>query len=868
MHAKLISKLAKAIVLSALVQGGLCLGSCSDDYVLDDSQPDYLGESIYGYLKSQSNFTYATRLIDDLGYTEMLSRTGSKTLFPANDEAYERFFKSNIFGAHCYEDLTAAQKRIIMNASMVNMAYLSDMLPNVATSSSGNDVSGAGLALRRTSSGSYLDTITAVSSSDIIETRFWERFKEKPLFLCNSAPKMVHITPQFMTTAEMSASDFNTIYGHAPASGGIYVNNVKVSRPDIICKNGYIHELEEVMVPSSTMAEVIDCQSDTKTFKSILDKFCAPYYNDDMTKSIKEYYNGSSAMRPVIEGLGQNDSVFVKRYFCEDNVTNGPTGESLSRYGLLYYDPNEVGSWGDTDMGVMFVPSDAAMEAYFNGSEGGYLRDAYGTWDNVPTDILAMFVKNHQKRSFKSSLPHLWSTLTDESSYALNIKESDVVRVIPACNGVVYVVDKVFPPIDYKGVYASTLTADNTQVMKWAITDDWSDLGDSEAMRFYMYLRSMENMYNLLVPTDDAFHYYRDPVSWAIGGSNREIWDFHYSTTSGYVVADVYPSDENGNINGARKRTVTDKRIIRNRLRDILDMLIVVGNNDNNQLSGYVNDGSCSYFLTKGGATIGVNGRDNAVSFYGGGEKEIGRQDARLEAINGHPCIYDSQNGRTFMINSLIHDPSNSVYQTLSAHPEFSEFLHLCLGNDRVSAMLEKDEDFEDIFSSKQTNTSTGVGMIVSSFNNYRYTIFVPTNEAIKKAIAADPKLFTWEDIANDDNPVTMKEKALYLLKFLRYHFMDNSAYVSGKQFGTLNYETAARNSFDKFHKLAVRSSGSNLIVTDECGNSANVLTSGGLYNLMARDLVVNNTDVMKATQITSSSRAVIHLVDRVLNYK
>lgn len=869
MHVKPTRKLAKVIVMLMLAQGVTSLSSCSDDYVYDDKQPDNLGESIYGYLKSQNNFTYATRLIDDLGYTEVLSKTGSKTLFPATDEAYERFFNDNVFGARSYDELTPAQKRLIMNTSMINMAYLTDMLPNVANSS-GEMSSGSGLALRRYTSGSYLDSIAAVSSTDVIDTRFWSRFKGKKLFLAQNPAMMIHFTPQFMATSEMSASDFNTIFGMTPSSSDIYVDNVKMAERDIICKNGYIHVMDEVILPSSTMAQVIDTQNDTKTFKHILDKFCAPYYDAGIDKAVKDYYNGSTPLRPVIAGLGENDSVFVKRYFTE-GLAAGPNGENLSRYGLLYYDPNDPNyssSSAEQDMGVMFVPSDAAMEEYFNGSEGGYLRDSYGSWDNVPTDILAMFVKNHQKKSFKSSLPHLWSNITDETSYPLNITESNIVRVIPANNGIVYVINKVLPPIDYKGVYASTLTADNTQVMKWAITDDWSDLGDSQAMRFYMYLRSMENMYNLLVPTDEAFHSYRDPISWALGGSNREVWDFYYSSIDGRVLADAYPADETGAVTGPRKRTIRDISIIRNRMRDILDMLIVVGDNEDNVLSGYVNDGSASYFLTKGGSTIGVNGSGNNVTFFGGGDRDLSLPASGVESIDGRPCIYDSQNGRTFFIDRLLHDPAMNVYDALGSHPEFQEFFDLCRGDGMVSSMFEKDPDFEDIFSTKLTESSSGVGVVVNSFNNFRYTVLVPTNEAIRQALAEDPKIFTWEEIALDDNIDTKKTKALYLLKFLRYHFVDNSAYISGKTYGPLNYETGARNSYDKFHKVAIQSNGSMLTVTDEQGHRANVVTTGGLYNIMARDLIVNNKDASAATQITSSSRAVIHQIDRVLNYK
>lgn len=757
-----------------------------------------------------------------------------------------------------------------MNSSMVNMAYLADMLPNVTRYDNGNISGlGEGLALRRATSGSYLDSITVVPSDQIIDTKFWSRFREKPLLLVQDAPMLTLYTPQFMTTSGMTASDFSAMLAASYSPGDIYINSVRVVKKDIICKNGYIHVLQDVALPTGTMAEVIDTQADTKIFKQLLDKFCAPYYDQGRHEEALEYYDGSTPMRQPIAGLGATDSIFTKRYFNENTASEGPNGENLANYGMLYYDPNQPTYSSEQDMGVMFVPSDEAMNDYFNGSEGGYLRDAYGTWDNVPTDIVAMFIKNHQKKSFKASLPHLWGTLTDETSYALHISQANVVRAIPANNGMVYVINKVLPPIDYKGTYAPALTADNTTVMKWALTDDWSDLGDSEAMRFYMYLRSMENMYNLLIPTDEALHAYRDPVAWSKGGDSREIWDFKYEPSRNRVVADVYPCDEQGNITGNRRRQETNKGVIRNRMRDIIDMHIVVGTNDGSQLGGYIDDGTAQYRLTKGGATIKVEGRGDQVSFIGGGDMELGIEPWGIaHASTGDICRYDSQNGRTFFIDHVLQDPTSSVYDILSTTPEFSTFFELCNGDEGVTRIFDNDIDFVDIFSTKHTTTSSAAGPVVNSFNNYRYTVLVPTNEALAAAFAADPKLCTWQEIANDANIDTKKEKALYLLKFLRYHFVDNSAYISGQAYGPLKYETGARNDYNKFHKVTIQSDGRSLNITDARGDVAHVLTSSGRYNIMARDLILNNSDPTKANEITASSRAVLHLIDHVLNYK
>ena len=412
------------------------------------------------------------------------------------------------------------------------------------------------------------------------------------------------------------------------------------------------------------------------------------------------------------------------------------------------------------------------------------------------------------------------------------------------------------------------LTSDNTKIMKWAITDDWNDLSDTQAMRFYMYLRSMENMYNLLVPTDEAFGFYREPISWARGGVNREIWSFFYDERDNVVKAEVYSTNEDGSI-GEYKRTVSNKSIIRNRMRDILDLHIVVGENENGILSGYIDDGTASYALTKGGGTICLSG---TLKVNGGGDLEVGDNFAGITVgASGEPCRYSSDNGRTFVIDHLLHDATVTVYDCLDSHPEFKAFFDLCRGHEQVFTIFADDDEIDEIFSTKTTTSTSGVGNIVNFFNNYRYTIFVPTKEALDKAFAEDPELFTWEEIAEDSNLDTKRKKAIYLLKFLRLHFVDNSAYINGTPYGPLVYETSARNEYDKFHKLSLQSDGRSLTVRSldsNTGEEARVITEGGLYNLMARDLIVDNPDVSRATNITASSRAVIHLIDKALKFK
>lgn len=94
---------------------------------------------------------------------------------------------------------------------------------------------------------------------------------------------------------------------------------------------------------------------------------------------------------------------------------------------------------------------------------------------------------------------------------------------------------------------------------------------------------------------------------------------------------------------------------------------------------------------------------------------------------------------------------------------------------------------------------------------------------------------------------------------------MDNSIYVDGTTFSNRSYETAARSNSSKFQTLKLSSNGGNLTITDIHGNTAKVNKLAGLYNVQARDFIVNNKDYHNADQIISSSFSVIHMIDKAL---
>ena len=54
------------LIETVLLIGILFTVACKDEYLYDNSEPEWLGASIYDYLKSSENYTYYVRLIEEV----------------------------------------------------------------------------------------------------------------------------------------------------------------------------------------------------------------------------------------------------------------------------------------------------------------------------------------------------------------------------------------------------------------------------------------------------------------------------------------------------------------------------------------------------------------------------------------------------------------------------------------------------------------------------------------------------------------------------------------------------------------------------------------------------------------------------------
>ncbi|MBQ9672841.1 MAG: hypothetical protein IJV34_08315 [Prevotella sp.] len=735
----------------SLALAGL-MSSCVEKYeeVDAESKPEWLGSSIYAELSSpsaagglQGTFNTYLRLISDLGQADVLSRTGSKTVFPANDEAFARFFAGkNDWDVHKYEDLSYAQKVLLLKSSMLDNPLLLQLLPNV---SNGGVEPMLGQALKHETNVQIIDTVQVVTPADLPKNNTkWAEFASTGLNVVadNSRPRMVHLTREFMLNNNITFtgenSDFALITGKSyPTTGNTaYIFNERVIVPDVTCQNGYIHQMDNVIVPPGNLAQVLRKKDNTTLMSRLVDYYAIPVFDTHAEKTTEDY--NAWAER---EGKPRKEAIYHWRYLSKRSAT-GSEEKDINTEGAGYTAFNGVSAGTNTltfdpgwngyypkmqgmsntdisimDMGTIFAPSDKAMQDYFlKGGNGAFLIDIYGKYKyeentaehlaenldylyNANPGAITAFVNNLMKSSFTANVPSKFPTILDDTSENMGLttdvlqrKADGTCDITIANNGALYVLNKLIAPGEYSAVLAPSTFYPDMQIMKWAV----QDRGSSDyhlGVDFRFYLMAMKANYAFFIPEDDAFSlYYLDPTSLghtsngqASGKTRPEVLKFYYldNKIQPYLKCERYALDPT---TGSLGELIDANVAIANVKTQLVDILnyhtVVLPSIEDNTGDSFVPIGynGNHYYLTKHGGALFVDG--NAVgSRVMAGPQVVTDDPAKIK------IVYNQKNGHAYRLDRVIQPVTESVYSVLkntvqNSESVFSEFLAVCQGFD------------------------------------------------------------------------------------------------------------------------------------------------------------------------------------------
>lgn len=851
---------------------GMMMFSCTDKYDLDEEQPSGYN-TIYGYLQDRGNFSTYLRLIDDLGQTEYLSKTGSITLFIANDDAFAQFFKSNDWGVSSYDQLSLSQKKLLLNTAMIGNVYPISML---STASSGN-TSLKGRAVRQYTTLGLADSVQLVKidktevpdgsggvsytyKDDLPNNPHWNVIRANreviPLYKdASGTPTLSIFTPQYFDTNRLLYSDMDFIFGNPEGTlqaelsrnePGAYVNQARIVASQF-CKNGYVHEVNQVLTPLDNMAEVLRKRSDVSAYSSLIERFAAPFYSKTVTDDYNIGYNT------------EYDSVFVKRYFSirsagsTDNSDAAFTEDAyqmgMESDAALSYDPGWTryvtpgAHYADDalkeNMAVMLVPTNEALMNWWDKGGGNVIKQQYGvhpTSDctsaddliadmaNTPSNVLDDLINVNMLTSVTGSVPSRFAAVLNDANEPLGLEKDHVTKVEMASNGLIYYTDVVYTPATYASVlFPALIRTDVMNVISNAIEHD----------DYAAYLNSMVSDYQLILPSNTAMMQYIDPVSY--GQKTQRLYEFkmndRQTTPKAKLYADVYEitihpdgtwekvSDKNvdrvgfNTSNNASQYSNAStgggmyvSRIIY-RMEDIMDNMIAIGETVPGK----------KFYPTKGNNFVRLDGIETktvgSMSVGGSYHTQAGTSVPVQEFYdmskgtngghgNGYSYVVDQvpmstwksvadilyENNNTFSLFFTILESSGSTQYTVGA-PSAGNFF---AASQRSSALAghgnlvahSLDKNHNDV--------------VYQLLNAYHYTVYAPTNDAMQEAF--DAGLPTLEDMAAAD----AKDQALVAeggeahfaeeirsiwRDFVRYHVQTNSIYMD-EGFNAGNYES------------------------------------------------------------------------------
>lgn len=895
-----------------LACGCLTLGSCKDDLLT--GMPEWLGSSIYEELESRGNFTQTLALINDpmfltdeqrksgdteTEYAKTLKRTGSRTIFVADDAAWDRYFKRH--GLKGMSDLSAADKKMLFKSAMVNSAYLIELLSNL----SGDDPE-EGECMRRESLQDPMDRVPVMKPDQfpaILEARvdgsnkqidYWSYLRGRDSILImmdENSQTMIHFLPDYMANKNITNEDYKIITnGVANDVSKSYINSQLVVEQDVTCQNGYIHVLAEVPEPLDNMANIIAKKPQFSIFHKLMDRFSYPEYSAAASATYNSLYNLTN---------GRTDSVFVKRYFNSDNSGSRgsnthdrfSTGTTTVRASsLLLLDPgwNRYRVYtGDNhinyqeDAAMMLVPTDEAMQKFFDASA---LKERYANWDEVPDNVVDKLINNHMHSSFSSTVPSKFYQLKNSAGDEMGITTADVDSCFVGNNGVIYQLNTVFTAPEYKSVFFPAIIRGTTDMSTtynsvYASNSAWT-LKDYQA-----YLNSTGSKYSYILPMNDAMLNYVDPVTLKRSEDNGGpvMYEFYMDEDNVDVVSAYaynYTKDEvtgepvKGEL--AINKAQPSSAQIQNRLRDILDNSIVVQTDA--EPAFHVGQ---NIYVNKASAPIIVEfDAEGNVSALGGSAQYEKGQLIPVDRI--YDQLENGGNGISYVVSELPTATTTSPFGALSDsinHPDYEMF----------RSMLQGCEFLKNTVSASSSSQQATLDNALDMLSSFHYTMYVPTNADIQKLVD-EGKLPTWDEYDDWDEYLSHKEDTTYttaevdsfkaaikntIENFVRYHIHDNSVYFMGQHLSGQNYETQNLDTAsNRFRRVIVDNNGEEISVTDMRGvrhqvikgSDSNVMTTQYLF-AQNQGESSGSTTLENANFIYGASYVVLHKIDGCLVY-
>jgi uncharacterized surface protein with fasciclin (FAS1) repeats len=410
-----MKNIIKTIVcfLVLVILSSSCRKKAFDDFY---GAPANLAQPIYQVLQAKGNFKSLLACIDKAGYKDILSTAGYWTMFAADDSAFKVFLTGR--GITDIAQLDSGTAKQIVTYALVYNAFMKARLGDYQ-SSKGWVANSA--YKRRTAyyTGYYNDSTQTPPVVALSANR-----NGAYVFGDNNNKYIPYFVDNFLTGQGLTSSDYTYFYP-TTAYTGFNVADASVVNADIVAQNGYIHEINKVVLPLPNVDQYLAANSQYSEFKKLFDKYMVAFIQSA----------DASTRYQTLTGLTKN--VYIKLFTSA--LAYSPNNENY-----LKLQDNDAQSDGFT----MLAPTNATLLSYIN----SVLLEHYSSLDAMPPQIIVDFLNAHMWQ--RSDWPSKFGVFTNFQGELATINPAnDVVDKKILSNGLFYGTTQVQQANVFRTVY-------------------------------------------------------------------------------------------------------------------------------------------------------------------------------------------------------------------------------------------------------------------------------------------------------------------------------------------------------------------------------------------------------------------------------
>lgn len=698
------------------------LSSCTDKEEYYE-RPDWLEAPVYTVLAEKGNFTNYLQCVDRTLFAETLKGGGLYTVFAPNDEAFKAYLASQ--NKNSVDQLTDEQVNKLVSYSIVYNAYTFERL---------TDVLGSGRWDSLTSIKKKTTYYEPIRRETVDGTEIWvydmsnfalgdNNYKYVPFYLKNVFERS--------RSAAQAASDYGIFY---PTSyTGRNIQSASILTDNIVCENGVVHEIDQVLEPLPTLESLLD-DPDYSLFRGMINKTGStgePYFiTYQYNEAITQYYQKAMPGKNI-------DRVYLKYYSGLAINLNG------ERYGTS---ANQAEQGGYT----LFAPNNAAVMKFYNEKLKDYYPEGL---DKVSRDVLMYFINAQMvddlvwPGDYKGSMNSLGEFFNGKGNRGEAFDAAGYSKIAPASNGFFYGSNSYIKSRFFETVFTEILLNPKYNLANLAFTEFFANTLREELMKCELNGYTQEN-YTILLPSDSLLM--ADGFSWEwISGSNKY----------GFLHSNSGSSLGNFDVNTRIQRLIRS-HIFKRLKNEQVDCAITKFETSPDFAAAY------------GGYSYAVNDYGDMIRYYTtpAGEQRVqmlGNYDEN-DWVVATP-FKTFMNGQVFKINKLLqYSRRNQFPQTVDGYKSqdlITYILQMTSATQNPNVAIFKNYLIQCL-KGDESNELAGLSadMVV--------TVFMPTNAAMNRAVTAGD-LPAYTQVTSGDVPARLRAT-----KFILHHIVKGKVFV------------------------------------------------------------------------------------------